>query len=386
MLDRSGERFDYALVGGGLQNGLIALALLEQRPAARIALIEREAALGGNHVWCFHAADVPVPLERVIARITAKRWSSYDVMFPAHQRRIEQPYAAVRSARLDEVVRAAFAGTGRCELLLSSPVVRACCHEVELANGRVLQSRVVIVATGPERPRVSTGFGFQKFLGLELELSDSNAPPRPILMDARVPQRDGLRFIYVLPFDAQRILLEDTYFSTRAELDPAAVRAEVLAYASRAGYRVRRILREEIGILPMPTRVGGRRRKPPGQPFLAGYAGGFFHPGTGYSFPAAARLAELVARTPPEALESAWAGLTRSLARQFRYFVFLNRLLFGAFPPEKRYGAMERFYRLPEEVQARFYAMALTPTDRIRILCGKPPRGFSPRFALGGEA
>jgi len=50
---------DYLLVGGGLQSALIALALLQREPTPSIAVVEREPLLGGNHTWCFHAADVP---------------------------------------------------------------------------------------------------------------------------------------------------------------------------------------------------------------------------------------------------------------------------------------------------------------------------------------
>jgi lycopene beta-cyclase len=34
---------------------------------------------------------------------------------------------------------------------------------------------------------------------------------------------------------------------------------------------------------------------------------------------------------------------------------------------------MQRFYGLPEDLIARFYAGKLTLTDRLRILSGKPP-------------
>jgi lycopene beta-cyclase len=39
------------LVGGGLQNGLIALAVLRARPDARLCLIERDPTLGGERTW-----------------------------------------------------------------------------------------------------------------------------------------------------------------------------------------------------------------------------------------------------------------------------------------------------------------------------------------------
>lgn len=384
MLDSSPQEFDYALAGGGLQNGLVALAVLEQRPDAKIALIERGTSIGGNHVWCFHAGDLPETLGTLVDRLTVKSWSGYDVMFPGYERRVDQPYAALTSARLDEVVQAAFVRSKRSELLLGAAVVRASRHEVELDSGRRVRAKVVISATGPGRPGSVRGVGFQKFLGLELELSSSNPCELPILMDARVPQLDGLRFFYVLPFARDRVLVEDTYFSADPELDTEFVRREVLAYAKRAGYAVRRIVREETGVLPLPTRNGVPIQSTTDQPFKGGYAGGFFHPTTGYSFPAAARLAELVAQTRPEALGPAWANFCAGHARQFRYLVFLNRLLFHAFAPERRYGAMERFYRLPEPTLSRFYAMRLTPGDRVRILCGKPPSGFSLRLAFSG--
>ena len=46
---------------------------------------------------------------------------------------------------------------------------------------------------------------------------------------------------------------------------------------------------------------------------------------------------------------------------------------------------LARFYRLPEAVIRRFYALELTAMDRARILVGRPPRGMSLRAALGGE-
>ena len=46
------------------------------------------------------------------------------------------------------------------------------------------------------------------------------------------------------------------------------------------------------------------------------------------------------------------------------------------------YAEMQRFYRLPPEAVRRFYAMTLTHGDRARILCGRPPRGFSLTRAL----
>ena len=97
MAPLAGQDFDYLLVGGGLGNALIALALFETRPRARVALVEQHGALGGNHVWCFHAGDVDATAQPFVSRLVGTRWPRYDVRFPELTRTLEEPYAAVRS-------------------------------------------------------------------------------------------------------------------------------------------------------------------------------------------------------------------------------------------------------------------------------------------------
>ncbi|HLL20601.1 MAG TPA: lycopene cyclase family protein, partial [Kofleriaceae bacterium] len=72
--------------------------------------------------------------------------------------------------------------------------------------------------------------------------------------------------------------------------------------------------------------------------------------------------------------------------RQLPFALRLNKMLFHWFAPHQRYNVLERFYRLPEPVIRRFYALELTGLDRARILIGRPPRGLSLRATLGMEA
>jgi lycopene beta-cyclase len=60
-------------------------------------------------------------------------------------------------------------------------------------------------------------------------------------------------------------------------------------------------------------------------------------------------------------------------------------MLFGAFLPEARWNALQRFYRLPPDTIRRFYALETTRGDRLRIVCGRPPRGISLRVAIGAS-
>jgi lycopene beta-cyclase len=372
---------DYVLVGGGLQNALITLALLELRPDVRLSLIEREARLGGNHTWCFHESDVPEAARPWLDRLVVKRWHAHDVAFPSFRRRLPDGYAAIDSERLEREVEAAIARAPHARR------ITACVCEVRpdgvtLDGGERLPARLVVDARGPEHAKVAAG-GYQKFLGLELAVA-GGAPAVPMLMDASVEQHDGFRFIYVLPWDSDRLLIEDTYYSDGAELDADVLRRRVLEHARGMGLHVRAVLREERGVLPIPTQLAAEPTCE--APLRAGYAGGLFHPTTGYSLPVAVRLAlHLAARPPHAALDASYARWLHAHRRQVRFCLRLNRLLFSAFAPEQRYHVLERFYRLPDETIRRFYALDTSAADRARILCGRPPRGFSlGRWLAGG--
>jgi lycopene beta-cyclase len=253
-----------------------------------------------------------------------------------------------------------------------------------LADGERIEAPLVIDARGPDPDAARPKCGFQKFLGLEIDFAREHGVARPILMDATVPQTDGFRFFYVLPMAARRLLIEDTAFSPSPELAPERMRALVLAYAAQFG-RVESVGRVETGVLPMPWAAS--RPPPLTSPLVAGYRGGWFHPATGYSFPIAIRLACYVAaHAPRDVLGPGLAALQRTHRRQARYAEQLNRLLFTAFPPDAMWNVFERFYRLPEALIQRFYALSLTPLDRARILIGRPPHGFSLTRALSGAS
>src|SRR5262245_51524326 len=115
--------FDLVLVGGGLQNGLIALKALHAHPNVRIALIERETRLGGNHTWCVHAGDLSESARVWIDPLIVKRYDGYEVSFPDVRRTLESPYAVISSDRFHELLMQRFeAARPRCELHLGSRV------------------------------------------------------------------------------------------------------------------------------------------------------------------------------------------------------------------------------------------------------------------------
>ncbi len=385
MLDTRKRDLDIAVVGGGLQGGLLALAALSRAPGARLAVIEAGPRIGGNHTWCFHAADLSPAGAALVEPLVEHRWEGYDVLFPRRERTVHGAYAAVTSERFADVVEAALARAPGAELLTGVAASNVQASRVQLRDGRSIDAKLVIDARGPERFESTGRVAYQKFLGLELELEAGHGLERPVLMDARVPQTDGFRFLYVLPLAANRVLVEDTYYSDTPSLKVETLRGEVLDYARAHGLRVAAVVRQEQGVLPLPMRSVAKASA--ALPLQAGYRGGWFHPTTGYSLPAAVRLALHIAESfGGDPFGAAWDALTREHHRQQRFSVWLNRLLFGAFRPEDRWNVLERFYGLPEPTIRRFYAMNTTATDRARVLLGRPPRGLSVRVALSNGA
>jgi lycopene beta-cyclase len=371
--------FDVALVGAGLQNSLIALALLAERPELRLLLVERDAQPGGIHTWCFHAADLPDGALRFVEPLIEFHWPGYDVQFPDLRRQLSSPYAGFSAERLRQVLTQRFAQCPQAQLWTACEVTEVQPQALQLADGRRIHAQLVIDARGPAREQPASGY--QKFVGHELRLAAPHGLSRPTVMDATVPQIDGFRFFYVLPLDDTRLLVEDTRFSDHPGLDHAAIRAEIQTYCEAKGFEVAELLREEDGVLPMPWR--GEAPDVRHAPLRAGYAGGWMHPATGYSFPVAVRLANLLGQLGPErAFGPQLQTMARAHSKQLRFAHLLNRLLFRWFLPEKRIHVFERFYKLPEARIRRFYALQTRWSDRARLLSGRPPRGFSLRARL----
>jgi lycopene beta-cyclase len=364
---------DVLLLGGGLANSLIAWRLAQVRPGLKVLMVEREPRLGGNHTWCCHAGDLDARARAWIEPLVAHAWRSHAVRFPKYQRVLPGGYLALTSTRLHDWVSAL---AGPAALRLGTGVREVDAGGARLDDGSRVEARVVVDGRGWPGAR-GLDVRFQKFVGLELELEEPHGLARPVLMDATVPQVDGYRFVYVLPFGPRRVLVEDTRYSDGARLSVAALRAATLAYAGAQGWRPRAVVREETGVLPIA--LGGDVRRflgPADGVARVGLRGALFHPTTGYSLPDAVRVAELVAADPLDDGRRLAARLHAHAVATWRrrgFFRFLNRMLFEAAAPDQRYRVMQRFYRLDAGLIERFYAADLRALDRVRLLTGRPP-------------
>ena len=364
---------DVVLVGGGLANSLIALRLRALRPDVEVLLLERDERLGGRHTWSFHADDLTPDEHAGIAPLVAHSWPRQEVRFPAYTRRLESGYFSITSESLRAVVEKAVGKGVRTGVRVAGLDATG----VVLGDGTRVAAGAVVDGRGdPGRGHLE--LGFQKFLGRTLALEAPHGLEGPVLMDATVPQTDGFRFLYTLPFGERRLLVEDTRYSDTPGFDRDTLRGAIQAYASSQGWHVAGVEGEEEGSLPIVLAGDIEAFWDSGAPGVArsGMRAALFHPTTGYSLPEAVRLADAIAASPDlrgPALYALTRGRSREAWRHGRFFRLLNRMLYRAARPEERYRVLEHFYRLPEPLVGRFYAGRPTWGDKLRVLSGRPP-------------
>ncbi|WP_207632997.1 lycopene beta-cyclase CrtY [Devosia aurantiaca] len=374
------------LVGAGLASAMIAQRLSFAGKGPSILMLEGSDKPFGEHTWSFHDHDVESEDFAWLTPLIAHRWKGQSVRFQHLKRHLTSGYASLTS----ESVAAGMAKLSNVEIRTGTRVGTILADRVVLDDGSAIEASCVIDGRGYQ-PSPALVLGYQKFVGLEVELTEPHGLADPVIMDASVDQKDGYRFVYLLPFSPTRVLIEDTRYTDGEALDLQQLAADIGTYAEEQGWTIKRVEREEHGVLPISLAHDFDRfwaEKPQDIP-QAGMRAGLFHPTTGYSLPEAVRVANLVARMWPCAspeLASAIRRHAKTRHRQQSFYRLLDRMLFRAARPERRHLVLERFYKLPQPLIERFYAGRSTKGDIARILVGKPPVPVHRALAVLREA
>lgn len=374
------QSFDYDLifVGGGLASGLAATLLKRERPETRFLLLDAGRSPAWDQTWSFQVLSCDSsrtgvfrsPRDSWLSPFLSAYWERYEVRFPQYRRILNSPYVSIRYRQfvsaLQDILGSSYQ-PGRRVVELNATSVR-------LAEGTVYRAPAIIDGRGWDQLPAAQVSGYQKFVGLQLETEKKHGLTHPLIMDARVQQEDGFRFMYVLPWDERCLLVEDTHYSLGPEVDKAAYRAEILRYATEQGWGPLSVCGEEFGSLPLPS-YSEEVFPPPSLPEL-GVRGRFFHPTTGYSIYEAVQVAEWLAEQPDWKAEPLRLGLARlsdERWKELEFFRRLNNMLFFAARDSERYKVLEKFYEHREDLVERFYAGQARTRDKLRILSGKPP-------------
>lgn len=339
------EKFDIILLGGGLANSLAALSLKIFSPHISFVLLEKDEKLGGEHTWSFHESDLPFEQFQWLKPLVSKSWETYDVIFPKYRREVALKYHSIQSEHFHEKVYPLV----KENIRLNNEVTLVKENRVFLKDGSSFEGQRVFDGRGflPQKG----ANGFQKFFGLFLESEKPHGIERPILMDATCAQKEGFRFFYVLPWNAHRLLVEDTRYCIDSNISESEMESEVKEYCRRKGISFKKVIKKEIGCLPIPLEHSRFSSFP-----ALGVRAGQFHPTTGYSL--------------PWAVDQAWnLGHGKKIEPKFSkagLFVWLNRVLFSI-ASEKRYRVLEAFYQLSEKAISNFYRGQLSLLEMANL-------------------
>ncbi|MDG3015942.1 lycopene cyclase family protein [Speluncibacter jeojiensis] len=235
---------------------------------------------------------------------------------------------------------------------------------ITLADGAVVRARHVVDARGlPPAPAVAQQTAYGVVVPRERALP-ALGPGGAWFMDWRpdngAPAGEPPSFLYAIPLDADRVLLEETCLAARPALGPDQLRERLHARAASRGVELRpgdatetvRIALQGSGIPRLTRRRGAVR-------FGAG--GALVHPCTGYSLGATLGLADPLARALAESRDpTALLWPRRAVAVEVLRRRGLAALV--ALGPEPTVEFFESFFTLPAPRQRAFLSLRDRPT------------------------
>ncbi len=323
------HQFDLLILGGGLAGLCLAYLIRQRHPHLRLKILEQSQVFTAHCTWSFHQIDL-ADIEPWRQFITSS-WSRYEVRFSKLQE-VSLQYHSIKSSHFFSQMQKHLGE----QIAFDTKVLNIVGNQVFTSSGATFTAPLIIDSrpqasesdfkprseVGASLPRrilewQNRGWGFQKFYGQEVRLCSAHNLTHPILMDATVEQKDGYRFIYVLPLSSTDLLIEDTYYSLNPLLDHQLCQQKIAEYARSFSWNIQSVQREESGCLPIPTSTARTNKIPnvSSSDFFTGTIGmtaGFFHPVTGYSLPWAVRVAEALSSIPqlsPTTVASAFEKL-----------------------------------------------------------------------------
>ena len=382
------EKRRWVIVGAGAAGLSLATELARQKPPqVEVLVLDSKERFTDDRTWCFFSvADHP------FRHCVTHRWQRWVVQgkhrVERHSKEVAYEYLPA-SAFYKEAQRLLEQG-GNAELQLGTPVSELQEHpdHVEVVTPGKRFRADLVFDSRPHwhserrkaeqlKPRGNEGrppaFGainwLQHFRGWFVRTRSPRFDPRQaMLMDFRVgsgAQRNGIHFMYVLPFSDTEALIEDTYFSPNAH-DADLYEANLRAYLKRLGIFDYELLREEQGQIPMSTAPFPARLGP--RVLRIGVTGGLARPSTGYAFTAIQRHSRALAEATVRAAETAKIPIPPPRPRRTLWLdqVFLSYL--AANPDKGPELFCQLFQRTKPETLARFLSEVSTPWEDLRVM------------------
>ncbi|KFF60762.1 hypothetical protein JF66_02350 [Cryobacterium sp. MLB-32] len=361
---------DVVILGAGCAGLSLAGRLAEAHTHLRIILVDPRAGYHDDRSWCFWR-----PEKHDLSDLVSARWSGWRFSDTAGTTALHRvpglSYQYIRSIdfynRAVEKIAAAPTIELRLGVRAGAISVAADGVRVETDQGPLLAGQVI-----DTRPQHRSAILYQSFVGVELHSTEPHGfnPSEVTLMGSMAADASGLRFVYALPLDDHRLILEWTRFGA-APIPRRQLVTELDGVLAAHSLGDAVPVRTEGGVLAMGLRPDDRPPLP--GVVSAGNAGGALRAASGYGFLRIQRWAEacagrLLAGAPAIGHPSEpWSRAT------------LDRLFLQAVRrhPER---TAEYFLALAQGVPApsllRFLSDGAHTLDYARIIGSLPKRPF----------
>jgi lycopene beta-cyclase len=275
--------YDFVIAGGGAAGLSLAYHLVHS-PLKNysILIVDKDAKDRDDRTWCFWT-DRPTMFDHLVYR----EWGRLRVESQDFARTCDlgdYRYRMIRGLEFYRAIRTELAAFPNVEFLRGTVERVEDGHDKASVSvdGRVYSGRWVFSSLfslprfKPDQRRYHRLK--QHFKGWEIETPERAFDPQvATLFDFRTPQKDELRFFYVLPFSERRALVEGVFLS------PDNFDLALMNYLEDVlGIHTYRILKSEGGVNPLtdwpfPRRLGARV-------LAIGALGGRIKPSSGYAF------------------------------------------------------------------------------------------------------
>ncbi len=277
------QEYDYIICGAGLSGLSLSLRLADPEfSQKRILLLDKSKKDKNDRTWSFWTE----PGNNLFESIYRKSWQKLAFYAPGFEC-IDQPgsYSYHTINGLD-FYNYAFDKINQCDHItfLQTDIFKVIDGIdkvlVDTSSGCFEASYVFdsVVKKFPEKHPL---FVWQHFLGWEVALKKGSFDKETAtFMDFRIDQEGETRFVYVLPFDEKKALVEATIFSKEIarESDYEQILIDYMSKYVSSDYD---ILHRELGAIPMTTAKFGNSSK---RIICIGTNNATVKPSSGYAF------------------------------------------------------------------------------------------------------
>jgi lycopene beta-cyclase len=323
-----GKDYDYIITGAGCA-GLSLLMRMLQHPSIskkNILLVEKDFKNLNDRTWCFWE-NKPGFFEPVVL----KYWQQLQFTSPGFSKSfniLPYTYKMIRgidfySHCLSQVERHPNVEIqyGIVSQLQTQPGGASM-----IFNGEAIQARYIFNSILFQQPLLKKGeyFLWQHFKGWTIETeTDCFMEGTATIMDFNTSQLFGTTFIYIMPLNSKKALVEYTVFS-EALLETAVYDTGLRNYLNKyLGNTTYKVIEEEFGAIPMTNHAFTATD---GNIINMGTAGGQTKGSSGYSFQFIQKRAEAIVQSLVQN-EHPFAGHNRGTSRFHFYDSILLQLL-----------------------------------------------------------